>query len=92
MKLKLKSTLNFDFCFVQSLFDLETAIEVRQVYKRFIKLPITLLFWHDRLYSSRLLDSILSRAKARDKFDLKRPEPSRYRAFCPKIYSTLRTK
>ena len=35
----------------QSLFDLETAIEIRQVHKRFIKLPITLLFWHDVLLS-----------------------------------------
>ena len=31
----------------QSLFDLVTAIELRQVHKRFIELPITLLFWHD---------------------------------------------
>ena len=29
----------------QSLFDLEEAIEIRQVHKRFIKLPMTLLFW-----------------------------------------------
>ena len=27
----------------QSLFDLETAIEIRQVHKRFIKLPITFI-------------------------------------------------
>jgi len=39
----------------QSLFNLETEIEIRYVhvyisyYKRFIKLPITLLFWHDLL-------------------------------------------
>ena len=33
----------------QSLFDLEIAIEIGQVHKRFIKLPITLLFWHDVL-------------------------------------------
>jgi len=33
----------------QSLFDLEIAMEIRQVPKRFIKLPITLLFWHDVL-------------------------------------------
>ena len=33
----------------QSLFDLEIAIEIRQVHKRFIILPITLLFWHDVL-------------------------------------------
>ena len=47
MKIKLKSTLYFDFCFFQRLFDLEIAIEIRQVHKRFIKSPITLLFWHD---------------------------------------------
>ena len=35
----------------QSLSDLEIAIEIRQVHKRFIKLPLTLLFWHDVLYS-----------------------------------------
>jgi len=46
IKIKLKSTLYFDFCFVQRLFDLE-IIEIRQVHKRFIKLPITLLFWQD---------------------------------------------
>ena len=40
------------------------------------------------LEGSRLLDSILSRAKAWDKFDLKRPEPSQYRAFCPKTLGT----
>ena len=40
MKIKLKSTLYFD-----GLFDLEIAIEIRQVNKRFKKLPITLLFW-----------------------------------------------
>ncbi len=28
----------------QSLFDLETTIEIRQAHKRSIKLPITLLF------------------------------------------------
>ena len=28
----------------QSLFDLETFIEIRQVHKRFIKLPIALIF------------------------------------------------
>ena len=33
----------------QSLFDLETAIEIRQVHKRFIKLPIALSFWYDVL-------------------------------------------
>ena len=41
MKIKLKSTL------FQSLFDLEPVIEIRQVHKRYIKLPIILLFWHD---------------------------------------------
>ena len=40
MKIELKSTLYFDFCFVSlSLFDLEIAIEIRQAYKRFRKLP-----------------------------------------------------
>ena len=39
MKIKLKSTLYFD-----GLFDLEIAIEIRQVHKRFIKLPITILY------------------------------------------------
>ena len=39
MKIKFKSTL----------FDLEIAIEIRQVRKRFIKLPITLFFWYDVL-------------------------------------------
>ena len=38
MIIKLKSTSYFDFCF-QSLFDLEIAIEIRQVRKCFIKLP-----------------------------------------------------
>ena len=42
MKKKLKSTTYFDFCFFQRLFALETAVEIRQVNKRFIKLPITL--------------------------------------------------
>ena len=49
MKIKLKSTLYVDFCFVLKIFNLEIAIEIRQVHKRFIKLPITLLFWHDLL-------------------------------------------
>ena len=52
MKIKLKSTLFFTSALFQSLFDLEIAIEIRQVHKRFIKLPITLLFWHDVLKSS----------------------------------------
>jgi len=34
---------------LQSLFDLEIAIEIRQVNKSFIKLPITLLFYDDVL-------------------------------------------
>ena len=42
MKIKLKLTLYFNSALFQSLFDLETAIERREVYKRFIKLPITL--------------------------------------------------
>ena len=33
--------------FFKSLIYLEIAIAIRQVHKRFIKLPITLLFWHD---------------------------------------------
>ena len=41
----------FTSALFQSLFDLEIAIEIRQVHKRFIKLSITLLFWHDVLYS-----------------------------------------
>ena len=49
MKIKLKSILTS--ALFQSLFDLEPAIEIRQVHKRFIKLPITLLFWHDMLYN-----------------------------------------
>ena len=44
----------FDFCFLQSLFVLEIAIEIIQVHKRFIKLPLTLTFWHDLL--SKVLD------------------------------------
>ena len=35
---------------LQSIFYLEIAIEIRQVHKRFIKLPIRLSFWHDVLY------------------------------------------
>ena len=35
----------------QSLLDLEKAIEIRQVNKRFIKLPIALLFWFAVLWS-----------------------------------------
>ena len=46
--LSLLLTLYFEFCLFQSLFDLETAIEIRQVHRRrFIKSPITLFFWHD---------------------------------------------
>ena len=58
MKIKLKSIL------FQSLFDLEPAIEIRQVHKRFITLLITLFFWHDVI---KLLDYIFSLANARDK-------------------------
>ena len=43
----MESRLYFDFCFVS--FGLEIEIEIRQVHKRFIKLPIPLLFWHDVL-------------------------------------------
>ena len=40
MDIKLKSTLYISIsALFQSLFDLETAIEIRQVHKRFIKLP-----------------------------------------------------
>jgi len=51
IKIKLKSTLYIDFtsALFQSLFDLEIAIEIRQVHKSFIKLTITLLFWHNML-------------------------------------------
>ena len=45
MKIKLKSILTS--ALFQSLFDLEPAIEIRQVHKRFITLSITLLFWHN---------------------------------------------
>jgi len=45
MNIELKSILHFHLC----LFDLEIAIEIRQANKRFIKLPIKLLFWHDVL-------------------------------------------
>jgi len=34
---------------IQCLSYLEMTIEIRQVHKPFIKLPITLLFWHDVL-------------------------------------------
>jgi len=47
MKIKLKSTLYF--ALFQSLFDLETAIKIRQVDKCFIKLLIKLLFWPELL-------------------------------------------
>ena len=49
MKIKLKLTLYFTSALFQSLFDLGIAIEIRQIYKRFIKLPITVLFWHNVL-------------------------------------------
>ena len=75
MKIKLKSILT------SALFDLEPAIEIRQVHKRFIKLVITyntiILPRHaiqfldlNVLYISKVLaflDYILSLAKARDK-------------------------
>ena len=55
MKIKLKSILNFYFCFLKSLFYREIArTTLRQVHKRFIKLPLTLTFWHDLL--SKVLD------------------------------------
>ena len=47
MKIKFKSTL-YKYMF-QSLFDLEIAIEIRQVHTSFTKLHITLLFWHNVL-------------------------------------------
>ena len=62
----------------QSLFDLEIAIEIRQVHTSFTKLHITLLFWHiaikfldsNFLYISKVLALfttyyILSLAKAK---------------------------
>ena len=49
MKIKLKPLYILTSALLQSLFDLEIAIEIRQVHKRFIILPITLLFWHDVL-------------------------------------------
>ena len=78
MKIKLKSILTS--ALFQSLFDLEPAIEIRQVHKRFIKLVITyntILARHaikfldlNVLYISKVLaflDYILSLAKAQDK-------------------------
>ena len=50
MKIKLTLTLYLISALLQSLFYLEIAIEIRQVHKRFIKLPATLLFWHNVLY------------------------------------------
>ena len=47
-----KIVINFNcyFCFVQKLiWAIEIAFEIRQVHKRFIKLSITLLFWHKGL-------------------------------------------
>ena len=44
MKITLKSTLYLTSALFQRLFDQEIAIEIRQVHKVFIKLPITLLF------------------------------------------------
>ena len=41
----MESTSYFDFVF--KAFDLEIAIEIKQVHTRFIKLPITLSFWHN---------------------------------------------
>ena len=64
MKIKLNQLYILTSALFPSLFDLVTAIEIRQVHKRFInitaieirhkhfiKLPITLLFWHDVRYS-----------------------------------------
>ena len=49
MKMKLNQLYILTSALFQSLFDLETAIEIRQVYKRFRKLPIALSFWYDVL-------------------------------------------
>ena len=46
MKIKLNQLYILTSALFQSLFDIEAAIEIRQVYKRFRKLPITLLFLH----------------------------------------------
>ena len=40
MKIKFKSSLYLTYVLFQSLFDIEISIEIRQVHKRFIKLPI----------------------------------------------------
>ena len=40
MKIKFKSSLYLTDVLFQSLFDIEISIEIRQVHKRFIKLPI----------------------------------------------------
>ena len=39
--------INFILTLFQNLIDLNIATKIRQVHKRFINLPITLLFWHD---------------------------------------------
>ena len=67
----------------QSLFDLEIAMEIRQVPKRFIKLPNTIILARraikfldlNFLYISKVLvflDYILSLPKARDKIKSKK--------------------
>ena len=84
MKINLKLTFILTSALFQRLFDLETAIKLRQLHKRFIKLityTITLLFWQDvfldlnLLYISKVLaflDYILSLAKAWDKIKSKK--------------------
>ena len=79
MKIKLNQLHILTSALFQSLFDQEIAIEIRQVHKRFIKLPVSLLFWHDVLdsfwtsiFTIEGLDYILSLIKARNKIKSKK--------------------
>ena len=49
MKIKLNQLYILNSVLFLGLWNLEIAIEIRQVHKRFIKLPITLLFWYNVL-------------------------------------------
>ena len=77
--------INFILTLFQNLIDLNIATKIRQVHKRFINLPITLLFGTTRraikfldsncLYISKVLvflDYILFLAKAQDKIKSKK--------------------
>ena len=75
MKIKLKLTLYFDFCFVTKLIYLEIAINIRQVHKLFIKSLISIILARRAIKFFNLnflciskvlafLDYILSLAKA----------------------------